>query len=102
MKFEIVLHIKHNLKTLGDSEGVPEARTYLGSSEDALEAKGKEKVQSRTKSCARFIPLKILVLASDLLQMKTMLIVCTEKWISECRLGSAFRFSVKVHSDFKL
>lgn len=25
-KFEIVLHIKHSLNTLGDSEGVPEAR----------------------------------------------------------------------------
>lgn len=43
IKFEIVPHIKHSLKTLGDSEGVPEARRCLGSSEDALEAKGKKK-----------------------------------------------------------
>lgn len=91
-KFEIVIHVKHSLRTLGT------ARVFQkqGSSADTLEAREKKKVQSRTKSWVRFIPLKILVLASDLPQMETMLIVCNErKWVSEWRCRVCFQIHSK-------
>ena len=57
----------------------------------------------KDKSWSVFVPLKILVLASDLPQMETMIIACNEKK-NECQnidLGYAFRFTLK-HSELKL